>query len=122
MNELWDEEQEVPGRANVIDVVQDYFTHSGLPVEKIWLFGSYAREEQHEKSDIDLMIRFSPESKIDLWDFAGIIQDLEDRLGQKVDLVREGGGKSFTLAGIEKDKILIYEAKTGGQRATGTYS
>ena len=122
VNELLNEEDEVKNSAKIIEVVQDYFAHSGLPVEKIWLFGSYAREEQHEQSDIDLMIRFNRESKIDLWDFAGIIQDLEDRLGRKVDLVREGGEKSFATANIEKDKILIYEAKAEGQRAPGTYS
>jgi predicted nucleotidyltransferase len=76
----------------------------------------------HDISDIDLMIRFKAESKIDLWDFVGIMQDLEDTLGCKVDLVREGGSKSFAVDNIEKDKLLVYEEKAKGQRAPGTHS
>ena len=91
-------------------------------VEKVWLFGSYARDEQTPLSDIDLIVRFQPGSKIDLWDVAGIIQDLEDVLGCQVDLVREGGEKPFAAANIEKDKVAIYEKKATGQRAAGTYS
>ncbi|MCB0577903.1 MAG: hypothetical protein KDD10_01160 [Phaeodactylibacter sp.] len=59
-----------------------------------------------------MMIRFQPDSKIDLWDFAGIMQDLEGILKCRVDLVREGGAKSFAVSNIEKDKILVYEKKT----------
>ncbi len=100
----------------VIHSIQNYFAKADLPVEKVWLFGSYARNEQTLFSDIDLMIRFQPGSKIDLWDFAGIMQDLESILGCRVDLVREGGAKSFAISNIEKDKSLIYEKKATGQR------
>ena len=113
---------QVKKKEEIINSIEDYFEKAGLPVEKVWLFGSYARNEQTALSDIDLMIRFQPDSKIDLWDFAGILQDLEDILGCQVDLVREGGAKSFASANIEKDKVLIYEKKATGQRAAGTYS
>lgn len=91
-------------------------------MEKVWLFGSYARNEQTLHSDVALIIRFKPDSQIDLWDFAGIMQDLENILGCRVDLVREGGAKSFAASNIEKDKILIYERKATGQRTSGAHS
>ncbi|MCO6489772.1 MAG: nucleotidyltransferase domain-containing protein, partial [Phaeodactylibacter sp.] len=119
---LFSEEGRLEKKEGAIKAIQHYFEEAGLPVEKVWLFGSYARNEHTPLSDIDLMIRFQPDSKIDLWDFAGIMQDLEGLLGCKVDLVREGGAKSFAIPNVEKDKVLIYEEKTTGQRALGTHS
>ena len=106
----------------IINFIKQYFELSNWPVEKAWLFGSYAREEQTSLSDVDIMVRFRPDSKIDLWDFIGIIQDLEDIIGCEVDLVREGGAMPFAAANIEKDKILIYAGEAYGQRAAGTHS
>lgn len=119
---LFSEEEQVEKKEKAIDSIQHYFEEAGLPVEKVWLFGSYSRDEHTPLSDIDLMIRFQPGSKIDLWDFAGIMQDLESILRCRVDLVREGGAKSFAVPNIEKDKMLIYEKKTTRHRAFGAHS
>ncbi len=51
----------------------------------IGIFGSYARGDEHEKSDIDILIDF--ESKVDLLELIGIEQELSELLGIKVDLV-----------------------------------
>ncbi|MDD3112745.1 MAG: nucleotidyltransferase family protein [Methanofollis liminatans] len=56
-------------------------------VERIALFGSYARDEQREGSDVDLLVSFGPDA--DLFDFVGLSQYLEERLGVKVDVVPE---------------------------------
>lgn len=51
------------------------------------VFGSYAKGQATEKSDIDLMIKFSkPKSLIDLVSLEGQLSDL---LGIKVDLITE---------------------------------
>ncbi len=120
--EFSSKEERLEKREEVINTIKNYFNEADLPVEMVWLFGSYARNEHTPLSDIDLMIRFRADSKIDLWDFAGIMQDLENILGCRVDLVREGGAKSFAASNIEKDKILIYERKATGQRASGAHS
>ncbi|HKK77346.1 MAG TPA: nucleotidyltransferase domain-containing protein [Saprospiraceae bacterium] len=58
----------------------------GLPIEKAWMFGAFARGEQHETSDIDLLVRFEQPNDIDLFDYVGIKQGLEDLTGRSVDL------------------------------------
>jgi len=49
------------------------------------IFGSYARGEQKKNSDIDILIR--PTRKMSLFDFAGIKLEIEDKLGNKIDIV-----------------------------------
>ncbi|MDR1610093.1 MAG: nucleotidyltransferase family protein [Candidatus Symbiothrix sp.] len=79
------------------------------PVEKAWVFGSYARGEETRKSDIDIMVRFDKDAHISLFDYAGIMNDLENLFHRKIDLVTEGGIMKFAKDSIEHDKILVYE-------------
>ena len=51
------------------------------------LFGSVARGESTEASDIDLLVEMDPERS--LLDHIALMQDLEDLLSCKVDLVSE---------------------------------
>lgn len=53
------------------------------------VFGSVARGEADEKSDIDLLVEFEPERS--LLDHAGLVAELEELLGRKVDVVTEKG-------------------------------
>jgi uncharacterized protein len=53
------------------------------------LFGSVARGDNTEASDVDVLVRFDPDRS--LFDHGGLINDLEDLLGVKVDVVSEGG-------------------------------
>lgn len=55
------------------------------------VFGSVARGEADEKSDIDLLVEF--ESGRSLLDHAGLRLELQDLLGCKVDVVSERGIK-----------------------------
>ena len=53
------------------------------------VFGSVARGEADEKSDLDLLVEFEPESS--LLDQAALVLELEQLLGRRVDVVSEGG-------------------------------
>lgn len=53
-------------------------------VKTIGVFGSYAREEQTSKSDIDILVEFS---KPVGWEFIDLKEHLEKIYGKKVDLV-----------------------------------
>ena len=77
--------------------------------DKIYLFGSYARGEANEKSDVDLRIdRGNIKSGITL---AGLLLDIEDDLGTPVDLVTTQSLSADFLSGIRKDEKLLYERK-----------
>ena len=56
-------------------------------VQRLGLFGSYVRESQRKKSDIDILVTFNRD--IDLFDFLDLRNYLESQLQAKVDLVME---------------------------------
>jgi hypothetical protein len=93
-------------------VIADYFKTQ--PVQRAWLFGSFARGEQRPWSDVDILVEFDKEKPIGLLKFAGIICDLEDLIGHKVDLVEEGTLKSYAVESVNRDKKMIYEREEQG--------
>lgn len=62
----------------------DIFSSYG--VTKAALFGSNARGEQGDESDIDILVELGKD--LSLFDYVGLKLDLEDRLGTSVDLVQ----------------------------------
>ena len=82
---------------------------SKQPVLRAWLFGSYSRGEETEESDIDILVDYDKSQRLSLLKICGMMTDLEDLLGKKVDLVEYGRLKDFAVASVDKDKILIYE-------------
>jgi predicted nucleotidyltransferase len=53
------------------------------------LFGSVARDEATDTSDIDVLAYFDPNQRLSLWTLGGLQQQLVELLGRDVDLVRE---------------------------------
>jgi len=53
-------------------------------VKRIGLFGSFARDEANEDSDIDILVEFSGNIG---WEFIDLKQFLEENLEREVDLV-----------------------------------
>ncbi|MBQ9816622.1 MAG: nucleotidyltransferase domain-containing protein [Proteobacteria bacterium] len=74
--------------------------------ERVYLFGSYARGEATEQSDIDLRI---DKGEIRGLRFAGLLGDLEEALGNKVDLISTAGMDEQFLEAIRPDEMLLYE-------------
>lgn len=70
-----------------IDIIKNYF--SDKPVDKLYLFGSYARGDADENSDIDLVFSLHKGTRISYFGLAQYLIDLEQRLHKKVDLVEE---------------------------------
>ncbi len=54
-------------------------------VRTLELFGSVARDEHVTGSDIDILVEFNQGA--DLFDLTGLGQFIEERLGQKIDIV-----------------------------------
>lgn len=55
---------------------------------RIGIFGSYARNEQTEESDIDILVKLN--KRITLLQLVRLENELSEKLGIKVDLVTEG--------------------------------
>lgn len=77
--------------------------------ERVYLFGSYARGDANETSDIDLRIdRGNIKGGFAL---AGLLLDLEADLGTPVDLVTTGSLGTEFLDMIKEEEQLLYETK-----------
>ena len=79
------------------------------PVNKAWLFGSYARGEAQQDSDVDILIEFDHSQPIGLFHYARMWRELSEILGCKVDLVENGTLRPLAAQTAEHDKQLIYE-------------
>jgi hypothetical protein len=89
-----------------IGLIKHYFKNK--PVLKAYIFGSVAKNEQNEDSDIDILVDLDYSQKIGLL-FVQMKLDLENLLQKKIDLVSSNGLSPFIKPQIEKDKKLIYE-------------
>jgi predicted nucleotidyltransferase len=69
------------------------------------VFGSYARGEENEHSDLDILIDFV--EKVDLLELIGVEQELSEFLGVKVDLVTLRSLNRSLIPYIESDVIKL---------------
>ncbi|WP_420401653.1 nucleotidyltransferase family protein [Flagellimonas sp.] len=74
------------------------------PIASMAIFGSYARNEQTEDSDIDIMVELNGRIGIGFIDLAN---ELEKALGLKVDLVSKKGIKDRYFKVIQSDLIYV---------------
>ena len=76
-------------------------------IRSILLFGSFLPGDQHEKSDIDLIIELT--KPVGLFTFVGMKQLFEEKLGRSVDLVTQK-----SLSYFIRDKVLNEAEKIYG--------
>jgi predicted nucleotidyltransferase len=76
---------------------QKDFLESQFFVKKIGIFGSYARDEQTEESDVDVLVEFSRPVG---FAFIRLKDYLETVLGKRVDLVTENALKLIMIDSI----------------------
>ena len=76
-------------------------------IRKMSLFGSYARGEATDKSDVDIYIE---RGKLrGLFSYCSFINDLEAALECHVDVITTGIEDKDFLNSIMKDGVLLYE-------------
>jgi len=56
-------------------------------ISEMALFGSALRNDFHAKSDVDLLVSFSPSAKVSLFDLVHMQNELKEIFGREVDLV-----------------------------------
>jgi len=86
-------------------LIQPIATRYG--VERIFLFGSYARGDVTPTSDIDLFI--DKGAIRGYFKLAGFHRDIEEALGMSVDILTTGSVDEDFLSHITKDEVVIYE-------------
>lgn len=74
------------------------------PVAAIALFGSYARNEQTEESDVDVMIELNGKMGLK---FVKMANEIENYLGIKTDVVSKNGIKPNYFVYIKDDLIYV---------------
>ena len=78
-------------------------------IETLYLFGSRARGDNGPNSDYDFAYRAGENASA--IKIAGMMADLEELVGNKVDVVNMKAASDHFLKEIEKDGILLYEEK-----------
>ena len=86
-------------RDAILDIARRYGAHD------IRVFGSVARGDAGESSDLDLIVRFEPGRS--LFDHGGLIMDLRDLLGVKVDVIDEEGMRERFRNHVMKEAIPL---------------
>ena len=86
--------------------IADYFKNQ--PIQRAWLFGSFARGDESPLSDVDILVQFD-EGGVSLLKHAAMICELEKILDRPVDIVPEKMLRPRVRENVDQDKKLIYE-------------
>ncbi|MDR4988441.1 MAG: nucleotidyltransferase family protein [Bacteroidales bacterium] len=74
------------------------------PIKSLAIFGSYARKEQNDQSDVDILVEFDDNIGIRFIDLA---DEIESITGIKTDLVSRNGIKDRYFNVIKPDLIYV---------------
>ena len=72
---------------------------------KVWVFGSVARGEADERSDVDFLVEMEPGRS--LLDMGGLLMELRELLGCDVDVVTERGLKPRIRARVLREAVAL---------------
>ncbi|MEK7404062.1 MAG: nucleotidyltransferase family protein [Acidobacteriota bacterium] len=79
-------------------------------VKELSVFGSAARGEMGPDSDVDLLVEFLPEARVDLLQHFAAEHEFSALLGRKVDVVFKRALRSALRGGVLSQARLIYAA------------
>jgi uncharacterized protein len=72
---------------------------------RVRIFGSVARGEADEASDLDLLVEMEPGRS--LLDLGGLLMELQDLLGCRVDVVTENGLRERIRERVLKEAVAL---------------
>ena len=78
-------------------------------IKKVGVFGSYARGQAEESSDIDLLFDF--QKKFGIFSLSHLKLCLEERLGKNVDILEFSSIDPAIRDNVLKDTVVIYEQR-----------
>jgi predicted nucleotidyltransferase len=77
---------------------------SRYKVKSIGLFGSFARGDNNDNSDVDILVEVDPSIGLE---FISLAEELEKGLGLPVDLVSKRAVQPRALAVIQRDLVYV---------------
>ena len=77
---------------------------NAMGIAHVAIFGSTARDEANEKSDLDLAIKLRPDARLG-WEYFTLDERVGALLGTTVDLVSEPANRARLQAQIDRDRI-----------------
>jgi predicted nucleotidyltransferase len=79
-----------------------------LGATSLYLFGSVARDDAKQASDVDLFIDYDPESRFNAFDLIGIKLMLEEKLRTPVDITTRDGLHPRLKSKIEQSATRVF--------------
>jgi predicted nucleotidyltransferase len=93
---------------NTIDVIQ-YFFKKDKRVLRAWLFGAFARNEQSDIRQIELMVELQYAlRKNAFFELLDITQRLEELLECRVEVVEKNSEHRFQEAAFQRESVKIF--------------
>ncbi len=95
-------------RQRIAPIAQKY------QLQSVYLFGSYARNEATDSSDMDVLVD-TTNSKVVGWVIGGLYNDLCETFGPNIDLIttnaltQDKDRTPWFAENVMKDRVLIYE-------------
>ncbi len=94
-------------KQKILDLLHDHLNpiQQRFGVKQVGLFGSAARDELNEESDIDVLVEFKGPATFDA--YMDLKLYLEDLFAKKVDLITASGLNPRARPSVEKDLIRV---------------
>jgi predicted nucleotidyltransferase len=95
-------------RQRAIDIVQSYALEAGrLGATALYIFGSAARDQAGEQSDVDMFVDYDPE-RFSFVELIRLQEILSQALGRSADLTTRGGLHPALKGKIEREAIRVF--------------
>lgn len=94
---------DIPNQNKLVDVMRRN------QIEFAALFGSRAKGTEKKDSDYDILIEFSPNAEVGLFEYQAIENEISSTLGEKVDLVTVGGIDKYIKDEVFQTMKVIYD-------------
>ena len=81
-------------------------------IKRVALFGSVVRGEDTPNSDMDILVKLKPRHErppLGLLKWIALEEELEQKLGRRVDLISEDGLSPYIRPYVDKEKVILYE-------------
>ena len=96
---------------SIISILQQNqaFLQERFGVEKLVLFGSYAKDKQGEESDIDLFYQLVPGKTMPLMRLQNLEKFISHLIGdRKIELVSKNHVEPIIESAIQKESIVVF--------------